>query len=113
MAEAPFPACTGHLAKRIRDKQWIEETTEQDYLDDLRQAVRDDDAHLVVYRRRGGNLAAVLTETTRIIEGHRLGANWDPLFFVVYSADPGIILSGYQANSLNPIALPEDVRWLT
>jgi hypothetical protein len=32
------------------------------------------------------------------------------MLFVVYSADRGIILSGYQASSLSRIALPEDVQ---
>jgi hypothetical protein len=111
-AEAKFPLSTQHLAKRLDDKQWTAETSVEDYVSDLRRAIRDESGRLTVYKRRGGNLAGILTETERIVPAQRRGDRWDPLLFVVYSADRGIILSGYQAHSLETIALPKDVRWL-
>ena len=36
-----------------------------------------------------------------------------PLPFVVYSADRGILLSGYQVNGPHEVALGERVRWPT
>ena len=112
MAEAKFPTSTQHLAKRLDDKQWTAETSVEDYVSDLRRAIQDESARLSVYKRRGGNLAGILTETERIVPEQRRGDQWDPLLVVVYSADRGIILSGYQAHSLETIALPKDVRWL-
>ncbi len=112
MASSPFPALRAHLARRLIERQWIVGTTEQEYVDDLRRAIRDDAARVAVYRRRGGNLAAVLAPSERILPTQRRGARWLPVLFVVYSADRDIILSGYQASSLRTIALPEDIRWL-
>src|SRR5215211_2778926 len=52
-------ALTSHLAKRVFDeRQWASGTTADDYLNDLRRAVRSPAGRLLVYNRRGGNLAA-------------------------------------------------------
>lgn len=113
LEQAPFPSARTHLAKRTQqDRQWVIGTTEQEYLDDLRGAIRDDKSRLAVYDRRGGPIAAVLTETERIVEPNRRGMDWMRWLLVVYSADRGIILSGYQASSMQTIILPKDVRWL-
>ncbi len=112
MATAPFPSLRAHLARRLIERQWTSETTEQEYFDDLHGAMNDEAARVAVYRRRGGPLVAVLTQTERILTAHRRGARWLPVLFVVYSADRGMILSGYQASDVSTIALPEDTRWL-
>jgi hypothetical protein len=112
MAEAPFPAAREHLVRRLVERQWAVGTNEPEYLEDLRRAVADVAANVAIYRRRGGVLAAVLTLSDRVLPPHRRGVNWLPMIFVVYSADRGILLSGYQATSVATIALPEDIRWL-
>lgn len=79
-----------HLIKRIViEKQWAEGTTEEQYLTDLRRAVSSSAARLVVFERRGGFL-----------------------MLVIYAADRGIIVSGYQFSSLETVRIPEEARWL-
>lgn len=113
MATVPFPTARPHLeVHAVNDEQWTEGTTVDQYVDDLRRAIRDPAARLALYIRRGGHLAGVLAETARIIPTERLGAQALPLLFVVYSADRGIIVTGYQVSSLERVRLPEDVRWL-
>lgn len=112
ISEAPFPDLLPHLARRLIERQWALGTTGVEYLEALRRAARDQEARISAFRRRGGYLAAVLIPTDRVIPAHRRGTNWLPLLFVVYSADRGIILTGYQTSSLGAIALPEDIRWL-
>jgi hypothetical protein len=63
---------TYHLIKRVvDDQQWAFGTTAAEYLADLRQAVRSSDARLVVYERRGGCVAAILTRNR--IDAKRAG----------------------------------------
>lgn len=112
MARAPFPTLSKHLTQRIAERQWADRTSEYEYRADLRRAIQDEAGRLTVFQRRGGNLAAILTETERILGKNQRGADWEPLLFVVYSADRGIIVSGYQASSLDTISLPKDARWL-
>jgi|GEM_PF-5730541 len=109
---ASFPDTSRHLARRITERQWSPGTTEHAYLEDLRRAARYDMSRIAIYVRRGGNLSAILAQSERVLPAHRRGEKSLPLLFVVYSADRAIILSGYQATSLQTIALPEDIRWL-
>ena len=102
-----------HLAQRIvGDLQWVAGTTAPEYVADLRSAVRDPSARLVVYRRRGGDVAATLTPTNRIVPASRRGLKALPWLFVVHSADRGIIVSGYQASGLGTLSMPGNARWL-
>lgn len=112
MRVVPFPAVGTHLRRRLAEQQWAEQMTEGEYLADLRRAIQDLAARLVVYARRGGNLSAVLAETSRVVPGDHRGQNALPLTFVVYSADRGILLTGYQASVVSEIAIPEAAQWL-
>lgn len=113
MAEARFPTIRAHLRKRVdREDQWAAGTTEAEYLADLRRAIQDTASRLAVYERRGGHMAAVLAETARIVTGNRQGPASLPLTFVIYSADRGILVTGYQASSISTITVPEDITWL-
>lgn len=108
------PAAIVHLIQRvIGDEQWRRGTTLSQYLDDLQAAVRSRDARLAIYWRRGGAIAATLTPTGAVVPPGRLGDDTLPALFVVYSADRGIILSGYQVSGLETVGIPEDVIWLT
>jgi hypothetical protein len=113
IAEAPFPTIDQHLAKRITEGQWTSGTSAEEYLADLRRAVKDRDARVLVYERRGGAIAAIMTETNRVVPPDRRGAEALPLLYVVYSADRGILVTGYQASSLETLFIPKDARWLT
>lgn len=102
-----------HLVERvIADRQWTAGTTAGRYLTQIRQAARQPDARLLVYRRRGGAIAAVVTETATVVSPNDRGPGSFPLLAVIYSADRGILLSGYQASSFDTLGIPEDARWL-
>lgn len=101
-----------HLVRRVlRDEQWADGTTSQEYLDDLRRSIRLE-AQLALYHRRGGNVAATLTPTAHVVPAERRGPRSLPVLWVVYSADRGIIVTGYQASSRDEISIPEDTKWL-
>ncbi len=100
-----------HLTQRVvAEEQWVHGTDGPEYLDDLRNAVRDPSARLAVYKRRGGNIAAAFSRNT--IPKERRGSRAQPYVLVVYSADRGKIISGYQVSSLETVDIPEDVVWL-
>lgn len=102
-----------HLIKRVViEKQWAEGTTEEQYLADLRRAASWVAARLVVFERRGGFLAATITPTDLVISAARRGPRSLPAVLVIYAADRGIIVSGYQFSSLETVRIPEEARWL-
>ena len=105
------PSLFLHLVERVvADEQWTYGTTDREYLADLRSAIREPSARLLVYQRRGDNLAAVLAPN--VIPASRRGRQPQPWLYVVYSADYGRITSGYQASSLQTIIIPGDAQWL-
>ena len=99
------------MQRVIGDDQWAVGTTEAEYLADLRRAVRTAGSRLVTYSARGGALAASFGPNT--VPASRRGASAEPWLFVVYSADRGILISGYQASSLQAVRIPGDALWLT
>lgn len=109
--EALAPSLIVHLAQRVLlDAQWGEETTPEAYLEELRRAVRSEQARLVIYEARGGNVAAAFADNE--VPEERLGANAEPFIWVVYSADRGMLITGYQVSGLETVRLGEKVRWL-
>ncbi|HZS02749.1 MAG TPA: hypothetical protein VFE37_28815 [Chloroflexota bacterium] len=107
------PALFAHLVQRvIADRQWAVGTTEQQYLGTLRRAVRSASARLLMYERRGGILAAALARTRQAVPPRQRGARFLPWLYVVYSADRGTIISGYQASGLEELNIPGNARWL-
>jgi hypothetical protein len=104
-------ALTYHLVKRVVDEgQWAFGTTAAEYLGDLHEAARIQDGRLVLYSRRGGDMAVVLSQNR--IAPNRLGPAALPWLVVVFSADRGTIISGYQASSVSQVSIPEDGLWL-
>ena len=102
-----------HLAKRVLvDRQWAEGTTEQQYLADLRRAVRAPSSRLLLYIRHGRFVAATITSTRRVLPPGRRNRRTRPRLLVVYLADRGIILTGYQFGALDALDVPEDALWL-
>lgn len=112
MGETEFPIAARHLGKRKREGQWRENVCLRDYVEDFRRAVGLANAHLSVYERRRGAMAALLANTADVVPAERLGDGARPLFFVFYSADRSIIASVYQASTMDDVALPKDTRWL-
>ncbi len=111
--DARADALTYHLAQRVvLDEQWVRGTTAQQYVADLRQAVCSATARLIVFERRGGFIAATITETDRVISAERQGPSVLSNLLVVYSADRGTILTGYQFSTLTQTGIPRGARWL-
>jgi hypothetical protein len=87
-----------HLVQRVvAEEQWANGIGEQEYLADVRAAIRDPTAQLCVYWRRGGSLAAIFVPNG-LPPSHR-GSRALPYIIVVYSADRGRIVSGYQVSN--------------
>jgi hypothetical protein len=107
-------ALNTHLVKRVvAEVQWAYGTTAAQYLADIRRAVRSSGIRLALYERRGGPIAAVLTPTELVLSPAERGPSALPLFLVVYSADRGIIVSGYQVSSVLRTGIPQEARWLS
>jgi hypothetical protein len=103
---------TYHLVKRVViEEQWADGTTLDSYLNDLRRAVRDPSARLVVFERRGGALAATVTPTERVLTPERRGAQTLPHLLVIYSADRGMIVTGYQFSAVERVGISQEATW--
>lgn len=106
-------ALTYHLTKRVvEERQWTMGTTADEYLGDVQRAVRAAVARLTIYARRDGHIAATVTPISVAVPPARRTADSLPNVLVVYSADRGIILSGYQFSGLDRTGIPTEARWL-
>lgn len=107
------PSLRLHLVKRtLGERQWHESTTPDDYLADLRRAARSPDARVLAYTRWDEHYAATITSTERIVPRERLGPESCLNLLVIYSADRGMIRTGYMFTDLPNLDLPEDALWL-
>lgn len=107
------PSLVYHLTKRVTiEEQWATGTTAEQYMEDLRRAVRHAAARIMIYERRGEHLAATITPTAHILAPERVGPDPLPDLLVVYSADRSIIVTGYQFSSLDRTGIPQEARWL-
>ena len=102
-----------HLVKRVViEQQWVDGTSAAQYVEDVRRAVRHPSARLTVYERRGGYLAATVTPTDVVLTPARRGVKPERQLLVIYSADRGIIVTGYQFSELSETGIPSEARWL-
>ncbi len=102
-----------HLVKRVViEQQWLDGTSVAQYLEDIRRAVRHPSARLAVSERRGGHLAAIVTPTDLVVFPARRGVKPERQLLVIYSADRGIIVTGYQFSELPETGIPSEARWL-
>ncbi len=62
--------------------------------------------------KSAGMIAVVLAPVDRVLPAVRLSEGAHATLAVVYAADRGIVISGYQFSSLEKLALPERVLWL-
>jgi len=106
------PSIIAHLAKRVLVEQdWADDVTPVEYLDHLRSVIDDPALRKAVYLSKDKRLFVGLLAPNRIPEA-RLGKNHSALLWVVYSADYGTIVTGYQVRGIEEITLPKDARWL-
>ncbi len=107
------PSLFYHLVQRVLvEMQWAAGTTAREYLADLRRAIRAPRSRVVIYEDRGGHLVGVVALTEDAVPVRRRGPDWLPHLLVVYSADRGMIVSGYQFSNLSAIRVPGTGRWL-
>jgi hypothetical protein len=110
---AEVPSLIYHLAKRIViDEQWAPDTTPEQYLEDLRQAVQHPTARLVVFARRGGDLAATVAPVDAVVPLQRRGVRALQHLIVVYSVDRRMIVTGYHFSDESTVSIPREARWL-
>jgi hypothetical protein len=104
---------TLHVVRRVAvEQQWAPGTSPDDYLDDLRRATLHSGARVGVYWRRGGHIAVTASATEAVVSLEHRGISTLPFTLVVYSADRGAIVSGYQFSDWSMIAIPGDAKWL-
>ena len=102
---------TVHVAQRVlRDKQWSDATTKEEFLEDIRQAVLHPEARLALYEARRTDYAAVVAPNT--VPSERLGQASGRYVIVFYSANRGRIISARQARDESKFNVPERARWL-
>lgn len=104
-------ALFAHLVKRVLgDKQWADGTTEAVFAKDLRNVVRKNDFGMALYERHGGTMLMVVGDNN-LAKSHK-GEKPEALLAVLYSANRGKIISGYQASSLDTLDIEENAIWL-
>ena len=113
VAVAPFAflTLTQHVLKRINEQQWSAGTTEDEYLAQLRAGAGAAKS-VVVCTARGGSIALLVAATETAVPPFARGASTEPLLAVVFSADRGSIITGYQVSSLARLRIPVDAIWL-
>ena len=102
---------TVHLVSRVlSDRQWRAGTTATSFQSDIQAAVLHPSARLIVYQRRGGYLAAILSGNP--VPAARRGDRTLPLLFIVYALQRDSIISAYQASDVDQLSIPGDALWL-
>ena len=66
-------------------------------------------SQLALYQRRGGHLALAMAPDA--LARSRLGPLAKKWVCAMYSADRGILVSGYQSDDI-PVGVPSGARWL-
>jgi len=108
-----WDALSLHLAQRAAvDSQWATGVTADMFVGDLQAAARHPSARIAIYEARGAPIALVVADTSDVVPAEHLGAHPEPLLVVVYSADWGVIVSGYQASSFDRIRIGDNALWL-
>jgi len=111
---AQADSLTLHLFRRVvGDSQWAVDTTAEGYVQSLRRAARDTRNRLILYRQwQNRNLAAIIVPTENALTLAQMGTKAEPNLFVLYLANRGILISGYQFSSMDTIRIPGDAVWL-
>jgi len=105
---------TLHLFRRvIGEGQWAVGTTADTYVRCLQRAARVPYARLVLYQQWGDrDLAGVIVPTSSVLDPQQMGPRAEANLFVLYLANSGILVSGYQFSAMNTIRIPGDALWL-
>lgn len=109
---ATAPSLQAHVPRHvIHGRHWEADTTPAQYLADVRAAIQSDGARLALYTRQEGVVALVVANTLAVVPSDRLGSKPLAVLAVVYAADRGAVVSGYQARAVEALNLPGFVLW--
>jgi len=101
-----------HLVKRVViEQQWAYGTTFAEYLADLRNIVRSGQSSIALYFYRNEHTVMAIAPRESVVAATRTGSRPEQNILVIYSADRGNIITGYQFSELSEVDLPEGVRW--
>jgi hypothetical protein len=105
---------TLHLIQRvIKDRHWAIGTTAVEYLRSLHAAARSESVQIALYRQwEERDIAVVIARTRTVLNEHQLGPKSETNLIVVYRADRGILITGYQFSTMDEINIPDDALWL-
>jgi hypothetical protein len=103
-----------HFIQHVEvEKQWATGTTINAYTDSLHRAVRDPEVRIALYRQWGmRDIAAAIVPTKRVLDSGQMGSGALPNILVVYRADRGMLISGYQFSTMDTVRIPRDAVWL-
>ena len=105
---------TLHLFRRVvEDSQWAAGTTAEAFVQSLQRAARDAHNRVALYRHwQNRDLAAVIVPTENVLTPEQMGPAAEPNLLILYLANRGILISGYQFSSMDTIHIPGDALWL-
>jgi len=103
-----------HFIQHVEvERQWATGTTIDAYLESLHRAARDPEVQIALYRQWGmRDIAVAIVPTKRVLDSRQMGPGALPNLLVVYRADRGMLISGYQFSSMDNVRIPKDAVWL-
>lgn len=108
------PSLFQHLVKRVLiNQQWVYGTTADQLLDDFRRTATAPSSRFGVSKRGPASTLIVQAATDQVVSTAHRGPQAGPHILVFYSANRGMIVSGYQVDDVTLVAVTRHVRWLT
>lgn len=103
-----------HFIQHVEiEKQWAAGTTIDAYIESLHRAARNPEARIALYRQWGmRDIAAAIVPTKKVLDSSQIGSGTLPNLLVVYRADRGMLISGYQFSTMDTVHIPKDAVWL-
>jgi hypothetical protein len=103
-----------HFIQHVEiEKQWAAGTTINAFTESLHRAVRDSEVQIALYRQWGmRDITAAIVSTKRVLDSRQMGSGALPNILVVYRADRGMLISGYQFSTIDTVRIPKDAVWL-
>jgi hypothetical protein len=103
-----------HFIQHVQvEKQWAADTTIDEYIESLRRVAREPEAQIALYRLWGTrDIAVIIVPTREVLNRRQMGSGTLPKLLVVYRADRGMLVSGYQFSTMDNVRIPKDAAWL-
>lgn len=103
-----------HFIQHVEiEKQWATGTTIDGYIESLHRVAREPEAQIALYRQWGTrDIAVIIMPTKKVLNSRQMGSGTLPNLLVVYRADRGMLVSGYQFSTTDDVRIPKDAVWL-